>query len=75
MAGPSLVCRLDHLMKEKGVTGRQLAAMAQTSEVVITKLRRNRFQMVDKDVTARVCLALDVTPGELLEIEREDADT
>lgn len=71
MAEPSLSCRLDHLMTERGVTGRQLAALANTSEVVVTKLRRNRFQMIDKSVAARICRALDVSPGELLEISEE----
>lgn len=69
MAGPRLISRLDALMAEKGISGRKLARAADVTEVSVTKLRRNSAQLLDVNVTARICRALDVSPGDLFSIE------
>ena len=63
---------LDRLMVEHdNISGRQLAKDADTTEVAITKLRRNSFKMIDTNVVARVCLVLGVTPAELFDIAKD----
>lgn len=68
---PRLVSRLDEVMAAKGISGRQLAKAAETTEVSVTKLRRNRFSMIDAAVAARICAALDVQPGDLFTVEND----
>jgi putative transcriptional regulator len=69
MTGPRLISRLDALLAEKGLSGRKLAKLADVSEPSVTKLRRNSAQLLDVNVTARICKALDCTPGELFDVE------
>jgi DNA-binding Xre family transcriptional regulator len=63
--------RLDELMAAKGISGRQLAREAETTEVAVTKLRRNSFAMVDSKVAARICRVLEITPGELFSLDTD----
>lgn len=72
MASAQLVSRLDELLAQRGMSGRELAEAAGITEVTVTKLRRNRFQSIDKEVAARVCLALEASPGDLFTIENEN---
>jgi len=69
MASPQIVSRLDQLMEQHQISGRQLAKEANVTEVTVTKLRRNRFQTIDKDVAGRICKVLNCTPGDLFTVE------
>lgn len=69
MSSPQIVSRLDQLMAQQQISGRQLAKEANVTEVTITKLRRNRFQTIDKDVAGRICRVLGITPGDLFTVE------
>lgn len=71
MTGPRLQSRLDELMAARGISGRKLARAADVTEVSVTKLRRNSAQLLDVNVVARICEALECTPGDLLFIERD----
>lgn len=58
-------------MAAKGLSGKQLVVEAQVTERAVSTLRRNSFQLLDSNTVARICRALDVSPGELLEISEE----
>lgn len=71
---PRLITRLDALMAERGISGKELMKKAQVTERSVSTLRRNSAQLLDVCTVARICEALDVTPGELLEIQREESE-
>lgn len=58
-------------MAAKGLSGKQLVKDAHVTERSVSILRRNTFAMLDSCTVARICRALDVSPGELLEISEE----
>jgi len=68
-AKPTLVCTLDALLAERGMTGRQVAEMAGVTEATVSKLRRNTFVSIDAATFARICSCLKVQPGDLLTVE------
>jgi len=66
---PVLVCSLDALLSERGITGRQLALEAGVTEATVSKLRRNTFVSIDAATFARICRYLQVQPGDLLSLK------
>lgn len=70
-AKPRLITRLDALMAERGISGKELMKLAGVTERSVSTLRRNSAQLLDVCTVARICEALDVTPGELLSIEKD----
>jgi putative transcriptional regulator len=68
-AKPALVCTLNELLADRGITGRQLAEMAGVTEATVSKLRRNTFVSIDAATFARVCASLRVQPGDLLRLK------
>ena len=67
----ALVCSLDFEMAQRKLTTKNLAAMAKVTEAAISKLRRNRFSLIDAAVFEKICVALELQPGDLLSIEAE----
>lgn len=70
----ALVCSLDFELAQRKLTVRELAARAKVTEAAVSKLRRNRFSLIDAAVFEKVCLALDLQPGDLLSIEADTDD-
>lgn len=70
-----LVNRLGELMAQQELGIQKLCRMAEVSPNTVIKMRRNAARYLDVETTARICTALGVTPGELLEIQQEGADT
>ena len=68
-ATPTLVCTLDALLADRGITGKQLSVAAGVTEATVSKLRRNTFVSIDAATFARICDHLQVQPGELLQVE------
>jgi putative transcriptional regulator len=68
-AKPAMVCTLNELLADRGITGRQLAEMAGVTEATVSKLRRNTFVSIDAATFARVCACLKVQPGDLLRLK------
>lgn len=68
-ARPRLASRLDQLMADRGVSGKELMKLAQVTERSVSTLRRNSAQLLDVCTVARICRALDCTPGDLLFID------
>lgn len=66
---PVLVCGLDALLKERGITGSQLALEARVTEATVSKLRRNAFVSIAAEPFARICRYLKVQPGDLLSVQ------
>ena len=66
-----LVNRLGELMAEQELGIQKLCRIAEVSPNTVIKMRRNAARYLDVETTARICRALGVTPGELLEIQEE----
>jgi putative transcriptional regulator len=68
---PVLVCTLDELLSQRGITGKALAVGSGISEASIAKWRRNTFSSIDRRAFARLCAYLQVDPGDLLKVGQE----
>jgi len=65
----ALTCTLDFEMKARKLTTKGLAAQIGVSEASLSKLRRNQFAMIDAKNFEKICVALDLQPGDLLHVE------
>ena len=70
----ALVCSLDFELAQRKMTVKELATQAKVTEAAVSKLRRNRFSLIDAAVFEKICLALDLQPGDLLSIEADTDD-
>lgn len=66
-----LKSHLDKLMTERKLTATKLAEQAGVTVRAVSSLRKNQFQLLDSNSTAKICVALKVTPGDLLSIESD----
>lgn len=81
MAAPSpqfqtrmaLTCTLDFEMKARKLTTKALAAQIGIAESSLSKLRRNQFSMIDAKNLEKICIALELQPGDLLHVESDSA--
>ena len=65
--------KLLHLMIERDITNTKLMHDADISANIITKIKNGKYIALDK--VESVCLALDVTPNDILEfIQSEDKE-
>ncbi len=63
--------KLLHLMIERDITNTKLMHDANISANIITKIKNGKYIALDK--VENICLALDVTPNDILEfIQSED---
>lgn len=63
--------KLLHLMIERDITNTKLMHDADISANIITKIKNGKYIALDK--VESICLALDVTPNDILEfIQSED---
>ncbi|OZQ66542.1 helix-turn-helix domain-containing protein [Paenibacillus odorifer] len=60
-------CRLGDIMKERGLTNKEVVALTGVSRNTITSLAANATKRIDYDTLAGLCKGLDVTPGDLIE--------
>lgn len=67
-AAHRIVCRLDALLAERGMTLTGLADRAGVSVVNLSVLKNNRARAVRFSTLTAVCDALDCRPGDLLDI-------
>jgi len=67
----ALICTLDAEMAAQKLTTKKLAADAGVSESSLSKLRRNQFSMIDAKNFEKICLALNLQPGDLLHVEAD----
>ncbi len=65
--------KLLHLMIERDITNTKLMHDADISANIITKIKNGKYMALDK--VESICLALDVTPNDILEfIQSEDKE-
>lgn len=65
--------KLLHLMIERDITNTKLMHDADISANIITKIKNGKYIALDK--VESICLALDVTPNNILEfIQSEDKE-
>jgi putative transcriptional regulator len=63
-----IVCRIDHLLAERGMTLAELADRVGVSVVNLSVLKNNRARAVRFTTLTALCDALDCRPGDLFEL-------
>lgn len=65
---------LDAVLVRRGMTGKQLAQRMGISETQLSQFRSGKVRGIRFSTLARMCEALECTPGELLDYEADPAD-
>lgn len=68
--GHRVVCHLDRLLRERGITLTELAAQAGVSAVNLSVLKNDRARAVRFSTLTAICDVLDCTPGDLFSVVR-----
>ncbi len=64
--------RVQELARDRGITTiTELAEKASLAYDTARDLWHGRMQRIDRDVLSRVCIALSVTPGDILILEEQ----
>ncbi|OEY04205.1 transcriptional regulator [Corynebacterium sp. BCW_4722] len=66
---PQVVCHLDRLMAQRGITGAALAQEVGITPVNLSVLKNNRAKAVRFSTLAAICQALDCQPGDVFSVE------
>lgn len=66
---PQVVCHLDRIMEERGITGAALAKEVGITPVNLSVLKNNRAKAVRFSTLAALCAALDCQPGDIFGVE------
>jgi len=66
---PQVICHLDRIMEERGITGAALAKEVGITPVNLSVLKNNRAKAVRFSTLATLCTALDCQPGDIFEVE------
>ncbi len=69
-----VVCHLDALLAEQGMTLAALAEQVGVSVVNLSVLKNGRAKAIRFSTLTALCDALDCTPGQLLTIDRAEGD-
>lgn len=67
---PQIVVRLDVMLALRKRRAKELAAEIGITEANLSKLRSGKVKGVRFETLLKLCVALDCTPGDLLDIER-----
>ena len=70
---PTMVM-LDALLGDRGITGKELARQVGLSETQLSLFRSGKVRGIRFATLARLCLALDCQPGDLLAYAPDPAD-
>lgn len=65
-----VVCHLDHLLEERGMTLTALADAVGVSLVNLSIMKNNRAKAIRYSTLTAICQVLDCQPGELLSVTR-----
>jgi putative transcriptional regulator len=65
---------LDEMLSRRRMTARELAAKIRISETQLSLLRSGKVKGIRFGTLARLCAALDCTPGKLLDYDADDGD-
>ena len=66
-----IVLRLDRMMVERKMSLNELAERVGISNVNLSKIKNNRVTAVRFSTLAAICEALNCTPGDILEYEKD----
>ena len=66
---PQVICHLDRIMEERGITGAALAKEVGITPVNLSVLKNNRAKAVRFSTLAALCTALDCQPGDIFSVE------
>ncbi|WP_440961248.1 helix-turn-helix domain-containing protein [Paenibacillus nitricinens] len=61
-------CCLGVVMKERGLTNKQVVELTGISRNTITSLAANATNQINYDTLTRLCVGLDLTPGDILKL-------
>lgn len=64
----NVICHLDRLMEERGITGASLAEQVGITPVNLSVLKNNRAKAVRFSTLVALCEALDCQPGDLFTV-------
>lgn len=67
----NIVLRLDRVMLERKMTLNELAERVGITNVNLSKIKNNKVTAIRFSTLAGICEALDCTPGDILEYQRE----
>ena len=67
----NIVLRLDRVMLERKMTLNELAERVGITNVNPSKIKNNKVTALRFSTLAGICEALDCTPGDILEYQRE----
>ena len=68
--GSAVVCQLDALLEERGMTLTRLAELVGVTVVNLSILKNNRARAIRFSTLAAICAALDCEVGDLLVMNR-----
>ena len=69
-----MVVTLDAVLGDRGITGKELARQIGISETQLSLFRWGKVRGIRFSTLARLCLALDCQPGDLLGYDPDPAD-
>lgn len=69
----TIIVRLDVMLALRKMKAKDLAETIGITEANLSLLRTGKVKGVRFDTLARLCEALDCTPGDLLDIEEQEA--
>ena len=67
-----IILRLDRMMVERKISLNELAEKVGISNVNLSKIKNNKVTAVRFSTLAAICEALDCTPGDILEYQKEE---
>lgn len=67
----NIILRLDRVMLERKMTLNELAERVGITNVNLSKIKNNKVTALRFSTLAGICEALDCTPGDILEYQRE----
>ena len=65
---------LDEMLASRGMKARELAAEIRLSETQLSLFRSGKVKGIRFGTLARLCAALECTPGELLDYDHDEQD-
>ena len=68
-----IILRLDRMMVERKMSLGELAQRVGISYVNLSKIKNNKVTAVRFSTLAAICEALECTPGDILEYQKEEA--
>ncbi|RSX53061.1 transcriptional regulator [Bifidobacterium goeldii] len=68
-----IILRLDRMMVERGRSLGWLADQVGITNVNLSKIKNNRVSAIRFSTLAAICDALECSPGDILEYEKDDA--